>query len=127
MNCRKARRAMDDPGNSRTADLAAHLAGCDDCRRLREALDETGSMLRSRHAGVLPDAAFATRVRARLRREPAQVLGTAALRLLPLTVLILMVLSWMAFTATPQVEQAGVDAPTEDVLVWVLEDPEEGS
>jgi len=127
MNCRTARRAMDDPGNSREVDLTRHLAGCDDCRKLKAVLDEAGSMLRSRHAGVVPDATFATRVRARLHREPSQLLGMAALRLLPVTILILVVISWLAFTAAPQVEQVSSDAPTEDVLAWVLEDLEEGS
>ncbi|MBD3868819.1 MAG: hypothetical protein IFK94_11895 [Acidobacteria bacterium] len=127
MNCRNARRAMDDPGNKRPDALSEHLAGCEDCRNLRAALDATGSMLRSRHAGVVPDGAFATRVRARLQREPAQVLAAAALRLLPVTVIILLLLSWLAFTATPQAEALQGEAPTEDVLAWVLEVPEEGS
>ena len=127
MNCRNARRAMDDPGVTRNEALSQHLAGCDDCRRIQAALHETGAMLRSRHAGVVPDAGFATRVRARLQREPTQQLATAALRLLPVTVIILLLLSWLAFTATPQAEALQGEAPTEDVLAWVLEGPEEGS
>ncbi len=127
MKCRTARRAMDAPGTTRNADLNRHVAECDECRRLMAALSETSSMLRSRHAGVVPDAGFATRVRARLQREPAQVVGTAALRLLPVTVVILVLLSWLAFTATPQADTASGEAPTEDVLAWVLEVQEEGS
>jgi predicted anti-sigma-YlaC factor YlaD len=118
---------MDDPGVKSSAALSEHLADCEDCRNLKAALDATGSMLRSRHAGVVPDGAFATRVRARLQREPAQVLATAALRLLPVTVLLLLLISWLAFTATPQAEFGDSAAPTEDVLAWVLEGQEEGS
>ena len=127
MNCRNARRAMDNPGNASSDALSVHLAGCEDCRSLMAALDAASSMLRSRHAGVTPDTAFATRVRARLQREPAQQLATAALRMLPVTVIILLLLSWLAFTATPQVEALTDEAPTEDILAWVLEGPEEGS
>ena len=127
MKCRTARRIMDDPGTVRNSGLQDHLGECADCRRVQDALDEAGAMLRSRHAGVVPDSAFATRVRARLHREPAAVLATAALRLLPVTVIILVLLSWLAFTAAPQTDAAGFDAPTDDVLAWVLEDLEEGS
>jgi predicted anti-sigma-YlaC factor YlaD len=118
---------MDDPGVNRSDALGEHLAGCEDCRILKANLDAAGRMLRSRHAGVVPDGAFATRVRARLHREPVQVLGTAALRLLPVTVLLLLLISWLAFTATPQTEFGDSAAPTEDVLAWVLEDLEAGS
>ncbi len=127
MNCRKARRAMDDPHINRSDALGEHLAGCEDCRTLQAGLDAAGRMLRSRHAGVTPDTGFATRVRARLHREPDLVLGTAALRVLPVTVIILLLISWLAFTATPRTDFGDSAAPTEDVLAWVLEDLEEGS
>ncbi len=127
MNCRTARRVMDDPAAAPDAALTRHLAGCDACRRLNAALAETRGALRSRHAGVVPDAGFAVRVRARLRHEPAELLGLAALRMLPVTLIILLLLSWLAFTATPQVETGIGDAPTDDVLAWVLEGGEDGS
>lgn len=127
MNCRTARRAMDKLDAARDIALQHHLAGCDDCRKLKDALDAAGSMLKERHAGVVPDAAFAARIRARLHTEPAQVLGTAALRLLPVTAIILALLTWMAFTATPVTDTIVAKAPTEDVLAWVLEDLEDGS
>ena len=127
MNCRTAHRAMDRPEELRDAAFARHLDECEGCRKLKDALDATGSMLRARHAGVVPDAAFATRIRARLHREPAQVLGTAALRLLPVTAIILVLLTWMAFTATPVSDTVVTEAPTEDVLAWLLEAPEDGS
>ena len=127
MNCRTARRAMDRPEEFRGPDLERHLDECDGCRKLKDALDAAGSMLKDRHAGVVPDAAFATRIRARLHRDPAQVLGTAALRLLPVTAIILVLLTWMAFTATPVSDAVVTEAPTEDVLAWLLEAPEDGS
>ncbi len=97
-------------------------------------LEQVRKALRSRHAGVTPDVHFAERVRARLRPEPAAMLGWAAFRVLPATFVILAVLTWMVFSSTPV--DTGLQAtaasstsasPTEDIFAWVLEDTENGS
>ena len=75
--------------------------------------------LRGHHAGVEPDSGFASRVAARLEREPSQVLGRAALRLLPATAVLALVLAWLSLrqVAPP----TAVFAPTENVLTWLVD------
>ncbi len=115
------------PAQHRMLPSIAILPVATNAGKLKAALEETRGALRSRHAGVVPDAGFAVRVRARLRHEPAELLGLAALRMLPVTLIILLLLSWLAFTGTPRVDTGSGDAPTDDVLAWVLEDGENGS
>lgn len=99
----------------------------EDAERLETRLEQARRYFQEHHANVEPDAAFAQRVSARLERQPSELLGWAALRLLPATAALLAILAWFAFQSTPltPTDVAGA-APTDDLLSWVLEDPENG-
>jgi len=99
----------------------------DDAARLEARLEQARQYFRRHHANVEPDAAFTQRVSARLERQPSELLGWAALRLLPATAALLAILAWFAFQSTPLTQAAVADnAPTDDLLSWVLEEPENG-
>jgi hypothetical protein len=78
-------------------------------------------LLRDHHADIRPDAAFADRVVARLPQASPDLLGWAALKLLPATLLVAVVLGWLAWQATVDPGTAQVSSPTEDLLSWVIE------
>jgi hypothetical protein len=103
-----------------TDDLLRHLDRCPDCRRFAERARAARDYLRAHHAGVQPDPAFATRVAARLPEDAAGVLGWAALRVIPATLVLILVLGWFAIrppAASPTAaEQA---APTEDLVALI--------
>jgi hypothetical protein len=68
---------------------------------------------------VVPPAGFADRVRARLPRND-DLLGWAALRVLPATLVLIALLSWLNLRGVETVEIEAVD-PTDAVLSWVLD------
>ena len=93
--------------------------------RLEARLDLARDYFRQHHARVEPDLEFADRVVRRLRREPAEVLGWAAMRLLPATLALAALLAWFAFEPSAMgesVEQPA--APSDDLISWVLDGPE---
>ena len=109
-------------------ELAGHLDGCPDCARYAARLQAARDLFRHRHGEVEPDAGFAARVTARLPQQSTVVLGWAALRLLPISValvLLLFLLSLWIPEATPT--QTAAQAPTDDVLTWVIGADEEAS
>jgi hypothetical protein len=73
--------------------------------RIEARLAEAGRWFRAHQAHVTPDAAFATRVTARLRRDAAEDLGRVALRWLPATVALALVLAWFA-AARPEAKRS---------------------
>jgi len=73
------------------------------------------------HANVEPDAGFADRVTSRLRSDPTEVLGWAALRLLPASVLLALVLGWASFRTEAWKETSVRQGADEDVIAWVLD------
>jgi len=99
-------------------ELESHPEGCAECARFAARLAAAREALRGHHANVEPDAGFAARVAVRLRRDPAVDLGNAALRLLPVTLMLLAVLAWIAFRSEP----LPADSSSEDVLGWVVAD-----
>ncbi len=139
MNCRDVRRLLDDPSRSeQDRAFREHLGDCEECRRLHEKMGRMRAALRERHAGVTPDPGFASRVGARLSKQPVDLLGWAALRVLPATLVILAFLSWAVFTGSPAATTTAPTAttaqaastspsPTEDLFGWVLEETENGS
>ena len=127
MNCEQLRNRLMDGGAAPLAEGGRnHLERCDGCRRFAARLQSARRFMREHHGGVEPDGAFAARVAARLERDPAEMLGWAASRLLPATLALVLVLAWFAFRAGPATETAYEElAPTDDLLSWVLDRSEE--
>lgn len=122
-------------GSGRSAAVATHLEECAACRTFAARLDAVRGGLRAHHAGVEPDMAFASRVRARLSGDASAALGRAALRLLPLTAAVLLVLLGFSLAsmlsapaatpdgATTLAATAATDpdaTPEEQWVAWVL-------
>jgi predicted anti-sigma-YlaC factor YlaD len=123
MSCAKLRNHLTlSAGEPLPEPLQRHLRECAPCRRYAERVDAARSILRGHRVEVEPDPGFAIRVAARLREQPAEMLGWAAQRLLPATLALLLVLAWFAFSAPPDTTYADEElAPTEDLFTWVLE------
>jgi len=108
--------------------LAGHLDECPDCAHYAGRFHAARDLFRQHHGEVEPDAGFAARVTARLPQQSTVVLGWAALRLLPISValvVLLFLLSLWIPEATPT--QTAAQAPTDDVLTWVIGTDEEAS
>jgi predicted anti-sigma-YlaC factor YlaD len=104
-----------------------HLTDCSACRRYAGRLQAARQYFEAHHGGVQPDGAFVARVSQRLKGGPAAALGWAAWRLLPATLALALVLAWFAFQTAPSPTQASESlAPTEDLIGWLLEQPENG-
>ena len=135
MNCARIRRGLLRSGpaaGSSPADphqpVAAHLRHCAACRRFAERLETARQGLRRHHAGIEPDAAFASRLSRRLATDTPTDLGRTALRLLPLSVAVLLLLFLISTQTTPLAEPAATVTTTEDAyLTWVLAADEENS
>lgn len=123
MSCGELRDHLTRAGaDSLPGKLRRHLEGCAACGRYAARLEAARALLREHHTEVEPDPGFAARVSARLHEAPAETLGWAALRLLPATMVLVLVLVWFAFSASPGASYANEDpAPTEDLFTWLLE------
>lgn len=92
--------------------------------RRKDRMEAARRYFRQHHANVAPDTGFAGRVAARLTPEPAEILGWAALRLLPAMLALIFVLAWFAFhpSAATATESISPGTPvTEDPIAWVME------
>lgn len=124
MDCRRVRDRLMDGAGERGTEMIEHLDACAACAAFARRLGEAEALLRAHHAGVEPDAAFAARVVARLP-EPSELLGWAALRLLPATLALALVLTAWCVLATPGPSSLVEETPTDDVLAWVVATEEE--
>ena len=109
----------------RVTDAAArHLAaGCEECGGFARRLAAARAGLRGHRAHVEPDAGFAARVGAALpsRGRERDDLSWAALRLLPATLGLALVLGLWSWWGTASPTDLAATAPTDDVLAWVLD------
>jgi len=122
MNCRDVRDRLTGPADARRDPaLVRHLDDCATCRSYADRLETARQLLREHHGNVEPDSAFAGRVVARLPQGPTEVLGWAALRLLPATVVLALVLAWFAFQSSSPLPSVEPSAPTDDLLSWVID------
>lgn len=96
-----------------------HVADCDDCAHFAERLEQVERALGDDHLQVAPPIGFAGRIRARLPPDDDPLVW-AALRLLPATLGLILLLSWLNFQSgeTDEVELAD---PTAAVLTWVID------
>jgi hypothetical protein len=121
-SCREIRDRLTSAGTGdRPQEVEAHLASCAGCARFASRLDAVREVLAGHRANVEPDASFAARVAARLRNDPADVLGWAAVRLLPATLVLLAALAWVAFQTTATPSDLLSESPTDDLLTWVVQ------
>ena len=119
MSCRDVRRRLDDPAGAADARVQAHLEDCTPCARLASRLEQVRGALQRRHAGISPDPQFAARVAGNVTDSNGEQLAWAALRLLPGTVVLVLLLSWFAWRNDVPVVQIPAQAPTDDLLNWV--------
>jgi len=121
-SCREIRDRLETAETgSRSRDVETHLESCAGCARFASRLDAVREALAGHRANVEPDAGFAARVAGRLRSDPADVLGWAAIRLLPATLVLLAALAWIAFRTTSTPSDLLAESPTDDLLTWVVQ------
>ena len=108
-------------GNVEALEVSEHLDRCDACARYAARIGIARQLFREHQGNVEPDAHFAGRVSARLRGQPVSTLGWAAVRVLPATLALLLVLAWLSWQATSHPASSFLASPTEDPLGWVLD------
>ncbi len=111
---------------SMTDEERRHLDDCPACRRYAERAAAAKRYFENHRSDAAPDAAFAMRVAGLVNGRTAGAMGWAAMRLLPATAALAVILAWFAFQAAPSQEVAEMLSPTEDLLSWVLEEAEAG-
>ncbi len=117
-------RALLAAGDGRTArpEAVRHLAECDACAEFAARLGLAVEALRSHRTPVTPPPGFATRVAAALPAADQDLVGRAALRLLPATLALALALGAWCWTQTSSPDALLEAASTGDLLVWVLDD-----
>lgn len=115
MSCRRTRRLLQlHPGRREVRD---HLALCPACTGFAARLAEVERALAAHRATELPPAGFSRRIAARLP-PPEDLVGWAALRLLPATLALVLLLSWL----NQRTQEATPASDPADVLSsWVLD------
>ena len=127
MNCHDARNRLTAGVGKPEGTIAEHLKACRACARFAGRLQVARELFREHHGDIEPDARFAVRIAARVSTEPASKLGWAAVRLLPATVALLLVLAWVSWQATPDPASLFDESPTDNLLTWVLDPTGDGS
>jgi predicted anti-sigma-YlaC factor YlaD len=127
MNCHDARNRLTAGAGEPEGVIAAHLKACRACARFAGRLRVARELFREHHGDIEPDAHFAVRIAARVSTEPASKLGWAAVRLLPATIALLLVLAWVSWQATPGPTSLFDESPTDNLLTWVLDQTGDGS
>ena len=103
--------------------VARHLETCESCAAFGASFETARDSLRRHRTRVVPDGGFAARVTAGLAApEPsADAMSRAALRLLPATLALALVLGAWCWLGTSSPAELAETAPSDDVLAWVLE------
>ena len=124
--CNEVRKKLVEVAEPPRPELAEHLAGCVTCAWFAARLAHARRALREHHAGVEPDAGFVARVVSRLGR-PADLVGFAALRLLPAAIALALVLGVLVQMRPTVAEETTASVTEEsagdDLLVWLAELP----
>lgn len=118
-DCRGVRRLLASREASGTA-LADHLASCERCARFAERYSTARQLLRDHQGRFEPDRHFADRVAARLPSRTDAAWGWAMARVLPATVVLMLVLMWLSWIV-PVNAPTDETSPTDDVLAWVID------
>ena len=130
MNCKRVREILTAEAAPAGPGVPRHLEGCEECRRFARRMEAVRLELRRPQAALEPDASFSARVLGRLPGQPAppatELLGWAALRLLPLTLMLALLLGgWSLFSGpAPEALLTSVD---QDPIAWILGEETGGS
>lgn len=128
MDCAQVRTKLTNrQADSPEAGVLEHLEKCPGCSCFAERLRLAEDLLRHHHSEIEPDAGFAGRVVAALPSSSSDLLGWAALRLLPATLALALVLTVWALAATPSPTSLVEQSVDEDLLTWILSSPGGGS
>ena len=129
-NCAQVRGSLLDQRNKSRISarlVDQHLEACPACadfsQRARQAVEALGE----RRSALVADAGFAARVVQSLPEPSEDFLGWAALRALPAALALSLVLGAWCWSATGAPATLLEEAPTDDLIGWVLEDGGEGS
>jgi hypothetical protein len=126
MRCAEARdQIFAAAASTRSPDLAAHLEGCARCAAIAGRLSSVQQGLRERRAEHLPDPAFSARVLAALP-DTTQLLGWAALRLLPAGLALALLCSWYGATRGPGLTDLLLHPDDSQLLTYIALGPEGG-
>ncbi len=126
MKCRQARRKLSEATcESSLAAVEPHLQSCSPCQRFASRLGAAQQLLSSRRNDVVPDPSFAARVLSQLPGQEStatsELLGWAALRLLPMTLALLLALSVWSVSSSPSPTVLLAEESSQDELSWVLD------
>lgn len=126
MKCAEARdRLLEVRPGAASGEVATHLAGCAACAAFAARLALAQEAMRAHHAGVEPGPGFASRVAAELP-GPSEMLGWAALRLLPAGLALAAALAAWSLVAAPDASSLFDTSPSDDPLAWVMASEENG-
>ena len=126
MTCNDVRKRLTagDARGDEALRVGEHLGSCASCASYARRVQGVRRLFREHHAGLQPDPSFATRVARELRPEPQDLLAWAAVRMLPATAALLAVLIWLSVQTTTAPAALLDESPTDDLLSWVIEAPE---
>ena len=125
--CRRLRIEVTSKGEQALSlALQRHLATCESCTEYSARLRGARAALAGHLTVAAPDAGFARRVRAHLPRDPAEALGGAALKLLPVTLVLALALTWLTLREPPTQSRIDAENDAQILLSWVLTDQSEG-
>jgi hypothetical protein len=119
VRCAEIRRLLiDDGATVESPEVATHLVGCTACAAIATRLATTRATLRAPRHEHLPDPSFAARVTTALP-DTTQVLGWAALRLLPAALLLAVLCSWYGATHGPGLDDLLLHPDDPQLLLYV--------
>ena len=117
MHCDRAKDLLIQSPEPAVGELAEHLRTCSECARFADRREQVRRLLTAHQANVEPDAAFAARVVANLPRRRVDVLGWAALRVLPAACALVVVLAAWSFAVRPDPTILFADALLSDTFL----------
>lgn len=128
LRCAQVRNALLRPGSEvleTPALLDRHLERCPACADFAERARLAVESLGARRSAVIADSSFAARVHRALPEAREDFLGWALLRVLPASVALSLVLGIWSWNATGTPSTVLEEAPTDDLISWVLEESED--
>ena len=117
MNCNQFRKQLTSSDSS-TASMS-HAESCAECAEFAARLETARQLFRDHRSEFTPDAGFAARVSAQLPTDPTASLSWAAMRVLPVTLALLVLLAWFSWTVPTTATE--LTSPTDDLLSWVID------
>lgn len=124
-NCAQFRSAALEPasaGRVSSRALEKHLEDCPECARFLARARLAAETLGERRSAVIADAGFAARVVEALPQKADDLFGWAALRVLPATLALSLVLGVWCWRTTGAPSTLLEESPTDDLIGWVLEE-----